>query len=160
LSVGVTSSVPGSVLLVYEQTGELEFMAAVGAGSEQLPGMRLPAGAGIAGRTLREGRSLLIDDTQHDTHFYGTIDQMTGVSTRRLIATPLRVKDRFIGVMEVINKRRGIFTAADVRVLDQLAPTAATAIDNARHTRGRLTRSTPSQSGLSAVAISAALGRR
>jgi GAF domain-containing protein len=42
------------------------------------------------------------------------------------------VKERFIGVMEVINKRHGSFTAADVRVLDLLAPTAATAIDNAR----------------------------
>ncbi len=131
-AVGMLQVEAGSVLLVDEQTGELEFMAAVGAGAEQLPGMRLPAGAGIAGRALREGRSLLIDDTQHDTHFYGTIDRKTGVSTRRLIATPLRVKDRFIGVMEVINKRRGTFTAADVHVLDQLAPTAAAAIDNAR----------------------------
>jgi len=130
--VGMLQVEAGSVLLVDEQTGELEFMAAVGAGSEQLPGMRLPAGAGIAGRALREGRSLLIDDTQQDTHFYESIDQTTGISTRRLIATPLRVKDRFIGVMEVINKQRGTFTTADVRVLDQLAPTAATAIDNAR----------------------------
>ncbi len=131
-AVGMLQVEAGSVLLVDEQTGELEFMAAVGAGSEQLPGIRLPAGAGIAGRALREGRSLLIDDTQHDTFFYKTIDRKTGISTRRLIATPLRVKDRFIGVMEVINKRRGTFTAADVHVLDQLAPTAAAAIDNAR----------------------------
>jgi PAS domain S-box-containing protein len=131
-AVGMLHVEAGSVLLVDEQTGELEFMAAVGAGSEQLPGLRLPAGAGIAGRALREGRSLLIDDTQHDDHFYDSVDQQTGVSTQRLIATPLRVKDRLIGVMEVINKRHGSFTAADVRVLDQLAPTAATAIDNAR----------------------------
>jgi two-component system, NtrC family, sensor histidine kinase HydH len=131
-AVGMLQVEAGSVLLVDEQTGELEFMAAVGVGSDQLPGMRLPAGAGIAGRALREGRSLLIDDTQRDTHFYEDVDRMTGLSTQRLIATPLRVKDRFIGVMEVINKRRGPFTAGDVRVLDQLAPTAATAIDNAR----------------------------
>ena len=42
------------------------------------------------------------------------------------------MKERYIGVMEVINKRTGPFTAADVRVLDMLAPTAAAAIDNAR----------------------------
>ena len=131
-AVGMLQVEAGSVLLVDEQTGELEFMAVVGAGSEQLLGVRLPAGAGIAGRALREGRSLLIDDTQHDTHFYSSVDQQTGINTQRLIATPLRVKDRLIGVMEVINKRRGSFTIADVRVLDQLAPTAATAIDNAR----------------------------
>jgi two-component system, NtrC family, sensor histidine kinase HydH len=131
-AVGMLQVEAGSVLLVDEQTGELEFMAAVGAGSDQLPGLRLPAGAGIAGRALREGRSLLIDDTQRDFYFYENVDRTTGVHTQRLIATPLRVKDRLIGVMEVINKRRGAFTAADVRMLDQLAPTAATAIDNAR----------------------------
>ena len=131
-AVGMLQVEAGSVLLVDEQTGELEFAAAVGAGSDQLPGMRLPAGAGIAGRALREGRSLLIDDTQQDANFYETIDRATGINTHRLIATPLRVKDRFIGVMEVINKRRGAFTSADVRTLDQLAPTAAAAIDNAR----------------------------
>lgn len=131
-AVGMLQVEAGSVLLVDEQTGELEFMAAVGAGADQLPGLRLPAGAGIAGRALSEGRSLLIDDTQQDSNFYENIDRTTGVHTQRLIATPLRVKDRLIGVMEVINKRRGPFTATDLRVLDQLAPTAATAIDNAR----------------------------
>ncbi len=122
----------GSVLLLDEATQELEFVAAVGAGSEQIMGLRLPAGAGIAGQALSEGRSLLVDDTQESTSFYEAVDHLTGLSTHRLIATPLRVKERYIGVMEVINKRRGPFTVNDVRVLDLLAPTAATAIDNAR----------------------------
>jgi PAS domain S-box-containing protein len=122
----------GSVLLLDEETQELEFVAAVGAGAEQIMGLRLPAGAGVAGQALSEGRSLLVDDTQDSQTFYQAVDRLTGLSTQRLIATPLRVKERPIGVMEVINKRSGPFTAADVRVLDLLAPTAAAAIDNAR----------------------------
>jgi PAS domain S-box-containing protein len=122
----------GSVLLLDEATQELEFVAAVGGGAEQVMGLRLPAGAGIAGQALNEGRSQLVDDTQDSTAFYEAIDHVTGLSTQRLIATPLRVKDRYIGVMEVINKRRGPFSADDLRVLDMLAPTAAAAIDNAR----------------------------
>jgi len=122
----------GSVLLLDEDTQELEFVAAVGAGSEQVTGLRLPAGAGVAGQALSEGRSLLVDDTQRSANFYEAVDHLTGLNTQRLIATPLRVKERFIGVMEVINKRSGPFTEADVRVLDLLAPTAAAAIDNAR----------------------------
>ncbi len=122
----------GSVLLLDETTDELEFVAAVGAGAEQINGLRLPAGAGVAGQALREGHSLLVDNTQHTTSFYEAIDQLTGLNTQRLIATPLRVKERFIGVMEVLNKRNGSFTAADVRLMDLLAPSAAAAIDNAR----------------------------
>jgi two-component system, NtrC family, sensor kinase len=122
----------GSVLLLDEGTQELEFVAAVGAGSDHIMGLRLPAGAGIAGQALSEGRSLLIDEAQYNPSFYEAVDRVTGLNTRRLIATPLRVKERFIGVMEVINKRSGPFTAADLRMLDLLAPTAAAAIDNAR----------------------------
>ncbi len=40
-----------------KHTEELEFVAAVGAGSDHIMGLRLPAGAGIAGQALREGRS-------------------------------------------------------------------------------------------------------
>jgi PAS domain S-box-containing protein len=122
----------GSVLLLDDATEELEFVSAVGAGADQIMGMRLPAGAGIAGQALSEGRSLLVDDTQYSPTFYQVVDHLTGLNTQRLIATPLRVKERYIGVMEVINKRSGPFTADDVHVLDMLAPTAATAIDNAR----------------------------
>jgi PAS domain S-box-containing protein len=122
----------GSVLLLDEETQELEFVAAAGAGSEQIMGLRLPAGAGVAGQALSEGRSLLVDNTQDSSSFYEAVDHLTGLNTQRLVATPLRVKDRFIGVMEVINKHSGPFTVDDIRVMDLLAPAAAAAIDNAR----------------------------
>jgi PAS domain S-box-containing protein len=100
----------GSVLLLDEGTQELEFVAAVGAGSDQIMGLRLPAGAGLAGQALSEGRSLLVDEAPHNPNFYGAVDRLTGLNTQRLIATPLRAKERFIGVMEVINQRSGPFT--------------------------------------------------
>ncbi|CAG0926654.1 two-component system, sensor histidine kinase ChiS [Thermoflexales bacterium] len=131
-AVGMLQAEAGSVLLLDEANHQLEFVAAVGARADLVMNLRLPAGAGVAGQALREGRSLLVDDAQHSASFYEDVDHTTGLTTQRLIATPLRVKERFIGVMEVINKRHGPFTAADMRVLDMLAPTAAAAIDNAR----------------------------
>ncbi|MFN8596462.1 MAG: GAF domain-containing protein [Anaerolineae bacterium] len=122
----------GSVLLLDDETGELFFAAAVGKNSEGLKGVRLPSGAGIAGRALREGRTLLVDDTQRDRQFYSGVDQLTGLTTTMLVASPLRVHNRPIGVMEVINKRGVLFTPADAHLLDLLAPSAATAIENAR----------------------------
>ncbi|CAG0930261.1 partial two-component system, NtrC family, sensor kinase, partial [Planctomycetaceae bacterium] len=131
-AVSMLQGEAGSVLLLDEVTGELYFAAAVGPGGEQLRGVRLPAGAGIAGRALREGHTLLVDEAQADRQFYRGVDQLTGLTTHMLVAAPLRVHNRAIGVMEVINKRGVPFTAADARLLDLLAPTAATAIDNAR----------------------------
>ncbi len=55
-----------------------------------------------------------------------------GFETRNLLATPMLVKDRAIGVVEVINKRGADgFTDADVELAGALAGLAATAIDNA-----------------------------
>ena len=131
-AVSLLQGEAGSVLLLDESTGELYFAAAVGPGGEQLRGVRLPAGAGIAGRALREGRTLLVDQAQTHNEFYRGVDTLTGLTTQMIVAAPLRVHNRAIGVMEVINKRGVPFTRADARLLDLLAPTAATAIDNAR----------------------------
>lgn len=122
----------GAVLLLDEATDELKFVAAVGIGSDRITNQRLPAGLGIAWQAMREGEALLVNDATQNPHFYRAIEQIAGIRTERIIAAPLRVKGRFIGVMEVINKRHGPFTVADMRVLDLLAPTAAAAIENAR----------------------------
>lgn len=131
-AVSMLQGEAGSVLLLDEATGELYFAAAVGPGGDRLRGVRLPPGAGLASRAWREGRTLLIDHTQLDDQFYRGVDELTGLTTQMLVAAPLRVHNRSIGVMEVINKRGTPFAAADARLLDLLAPTAATAIDNAR----------------------------
>ena len=131
-AVSMLQGQAGSVLLLDEATGELVFAAAVGPGGDQLRGVRLPPGEGLADRAWREGRTLLIDHAQLDDQFYRGIDALTGLTTQMLVAAPLRAHNRSIGVMQVINKRGAPFTAADARLLDLLAPTAAAAIDNAR----------------------------
>jgi GAF domain-containing protein len=56
----------------------------------------------------------------------------TGFQTRNLVAVPLLVKDKAIGVVEVINKigDQG-FTPLDLDIAQALASFAAVAIDNA-----------------------------
>ena len=131
-AVGVLQGEAGSVLLLDEGTGELVFSASVGPAADRLMGMRLPRGVGIAGQALSDGYPLLIADAQSDSRFYNKVDAVTGMVTRSIMATPLRSRGRMIGVMEVLNKLGGQFTANDLRLLDSLAQTAATAIDNAQ----------------------------
>jgi signal transduction histidine kinase len=69
---------------------------------------------------------------QQDSVFYSQVDQLSGLTTQNLLASPLSVRGRIIGVLEVVNKSSGSFSMADLALLEALAGPAATAIENAR----------------------------
>ena len=76
--------------------------------------IRTPADRGIAGAAFREGALINVQDAQTDPRFYGEIDRQTGFTTRTLLAVPLRgIDNEVIGVLELLNKRGGTFTATD-----------------------------------------------
>jgi len=97
-----------------------------------LRGTHVPVATSLAGQAVREGRSLIIGDAQRDMHFFGQVDRVSGLTTQNLLAAPLSVRGRTIGVLEVVNKRSGRFSMADLALLEALAGPAATAIENAR----------------------------
>lgn len=121
-----------SVLLYDKPNDELVFAAVAGAGSEKLAGTRLPVSVGVAGWALRERQPILVDDAQHDAHFYDGIDTAIGLTTRSLLAVPLIFEDTVIGVVEAINKAKGVFTQHDLELLEGLTSSAALAIDRAK----------------------------
>ncbi len=60
-------------------------------------------------------------------------DEETGFTTKSLLAVPLQVKGRVIGVLEIINKKDRLpFVDADKDLLTAFAGQAAVAIENAR----------------------------
>ena len=131
-AIEVLQGEAGSVLLLEESDGDLVFAATAGPSGEKLRGTRVPVAASLAGQAVREGRSLIVGNAQHDDRLYRRVDGITGLTTQNLLATPLQVRDRIIGVLEVINKRAGQFTLTDLALLEALAVPAATAIENAR----------------------------
>lgn len=123
----------GASLLLLEPGGdELVFMASISPASERLIGARMPAAAGIAGWAVAERQSVLLNNAQQDPHFYKDIDALTHLTTRSLIAVPLMVRDKVIGVIEVINKLNGTFDLSDLGLLQALGSSAAIAIENAQ----------------------------
>jgi signal transduction histidine kinase/GAF domain-containing protein len=122
----------GSVLLLDEESSELVFEAAVGPLSEKVKGLRLPLGQGIAGWVAREGQPLLVPNIEEDPRFYSRIDRATGFITKSILAVPLKVKGKVIGVIEAVNRTEGDFGQADVELLSSMAQSAAIAIENAR----------------------------
>jgi signal transduction histidine kinase len=73
------------------------------------------------------------NDAQRSSNHFDATDQQTGFVSKTLLAVPLQVKDRVIGVIEVINRRDGLpFGGDDQNLLTAFAGQAAVAIENSR----------------------------
>ncbi|MBN1954485.1 MAG: GAF domain-containing protein, partial [Anaerolineae bacterium] len=115
-----------------ERPGELVCWAASAPPDVGSPrGLRLQVGEGIAGWVAQHGESAIVPDVAADPRFSATVDEQTGFQTESVLAVPLIVRGRVLGVLEVINKLGGAVDAADCELLETLASAAAIAIDNA-----------------------------
>ncbi len=123
-----------SLMLLDEKSGDLVFQVAQGQVGERLrEGFRLPKGQGIAGCVCQSGEPILVEDAYKDPRFHKDFDERTGYRTRSILCVPLKLKDRIIGVSQVINKLDGTpFSQEDLETFTDLCRHAAIAIENAR----------------------------
>ena len=122
----------GSLLLLDEDSGMLEFKKILSGSQERMVGFKLKPGEGIAGYVVQKGEPLLVLDTQNDPRFCPRLDEAIGFVTRSLLCVPLKVKDKIIGVIEVINKLDSQFDENDLWLLNYMAGSVAIALENAR----------------------------
>lgn len=122
----------GSLWLVESGGNEIACHACVG--PHPITGLRLPISEGIVGRSVRENICQRVFDVAKDPHFSQTMDAQSGFVTRSILCAPMRLSDRAIGAIEVINRRSGDgrFAESDAHLLQVLASSAALAIANAR----------------------------
>jgi sigma-B regulation protein RsbU (phosphoserine phosphatase) len=122
----------GSLWLVESEATEIACHACVG--PHPITGLRLPVTEGIVGRSVRENLCQRVLDVAKDPHFSQTMDAQSGFVTRSILCAPMRLSDRAIGAIEVINRRGGDgrFAESDAHLLQVLASSAALAIANAR----------------------------
>lgn len=133
IATKLTATEASSILLLDKKTGELHFEAATGIKGQEVKPIVVPLDKSIAGWVVKEGEPLLIPDVRKDPRHYHQVDDKTQFSTRSILGVPLRVKDKVIGVLEVLNKIDDQeFTQDDVETLTILAAQAAIAIENAR----------------------------
>lgn len=122
-----------SLFLMDEATGELYFDIISGEESVELQGLRIPQGQGIVGICALEKRSILVNDAQNDPRLYKKIDEVSQNVTRNLMASPLLVEDRTIGVIEVINTvDRSTFSERDLQVFESFSDSVAIALQRRR----------------------------
>jgi Nif-specific regulatory protein len=118
----------GTLYLVDPEAGELFSKAAH---LPELKQIRLKVGQGIAGTVAATGQTLNLPSAEGDGRFFREIDRKTGYRTRSVLAAPMRDRDsNVIGVVQVLNAKRGSFSAADEEYLKRLAAEAALAVEN------------------------------
>ncbi len=133
MAAELTGSEKGSILLRDVRSGELRFCTASGAQSQELENVPVPVEGSIAGTVLRSGQPLIVQDARSDPRHYKGVGERIGSETESLLAVPLQIKERCIGVLEAVNKQDGDgFSEEDVDTLMTLAAQAAVAIENAR----------------------------
>ncbi len=123
-----------SLLLVDEEKNELYFEIAVGRAAESIKDLRLKIGEGVAGWVAQNGIPLVIPEVKKDPRFSQRADDKTHFATQSLICIPLRIRDKVMGVIELVNQKltppQGPLT---LEALYTIADYAAIALENARH---------------------------
>ena len=117
------------LLLVDEEGDELEFDVTFGVEDEELQGVRLPLGHGIAGLVAATGQPLALSDAADDPRVSREIADSLPYVPTSILCVPLFYDDRLIGVLEVLDKDGGrSFTSRDIETLGAFAKQAAIAI--------------------------------
>lgn len=115
-----------AVLLLDEQTEELVARAALGI--EEEVGVRIPLGAGFAGRVALEARPMVIDVDEYPV-FNPILRQK---HLRSMVGVPLLVKGASLGVLHVGTLTPRTFTRDEVELLQLVSERVAIAIERAQ----------------------------
>ncbi len=130
----LTEGEASSLVLKNPEDGKLYFEIALGPKGRDVKKFSLNPGEGIAGWVAAHSQSLIVNDVETDSRFYGEISKSIGFPTYSILAVPMVVRDNCVGVIEIINKKdKKYFTQEDLQWLEIFAVQAAIAIENARY---------------------------
>ncbi|MFC1592304.1 diguanylate cyclase [Thermodesulfobacteriota bacterium] len=123
-----------SLLLVDEDRQELYFEIVVGdfKHADKIKDIRLKLGEGVAGWVAKTGRPLFVPSVDEEPHFTKRVDAVTQFSTESIVCIPLKIREKVLGVIELINKKDITpLHHYDIEILNTVADYAAIALENA-----------------------------
>ena len=101
----------GSVFLYDPNTDELWSTVALGMGGEVI---RIPSRIGLAGACFQDGKTMNLEDVYQDPRFNKEVDAHTRYHTRSLLCMPLYTRaGSILGVIQLLNKKEGVFNEED-----------------------------------------------
>nr|MBA3243032.1 GAF domain-containing protein [Acidobacteriota bacterium] len=122
----------GGILLTNSVGSRLTFMGSYGLSGKYLEAVRdAEGGTPVADSVVESGAALIINDIKRDQRFSSPIVQEEGI--RATLSTPLLVKNKIIGTLDVYSKTKPQpFDDEARQILSLLANQAALAIENTR----------------------------
>ena len=121
----------GTLFLNDNDTNELYSRVAQGDLTREI---RILNNVGIAGAIFQNKTGEIIHDVYEDSRFNKEVDQETGYKTKNMICCPVKTVDNeTIGVIQVLNKKKGRFTKDNLFFVESVATQAAVSIQNAQN---------------------------
>lgn len=119
----------GAAVALGEQ--DPEFMICRASSGNDAPpiGARLQVGSGFSGECVKTGMLLRCDDAEVDARVDAESCRALGI--RSILAAPVRVDDKSIGLIEAFSAEPDAFTEVDGRVLQRLADTVLAVVNRA-----------------------------
>jgi TPR repeat protein/putative methionine-R-sulfoxide reductase with GAF domain len=117
-----------AIALAAKDPGTMICRASAGPGAPPV-GATLQVGSGFSGECVRTGRILRCDDTETDERVDSKSCRALGI--RSMLAAPLRLGDRVVGLLEVFSEQPGAFGENDTGVLQRFAETIVAAVNRA-----------------------------
>ncbi|MEA1937869.1 MAG: GAF domain-containing protein, partial [Pseudomonadota bacterium] len=125
-----TGAERSSLFLYDSERNRLVTLIAEGLEKQELV---VPTDVGLVGCTFTEGKLLNVADAGKDLRFNTEIDRKTGFVTRNILCVPIfGMKGRKLGVMQLLNKTRGVFTRHDENWMRAFVGQISIALENAR----------------------------
>ena len=140
ISLDVVNAGAGSIIMHDAENDRLVFRYVVGEKADELIGFELNCDQGVCGAVFQSGETHVSEDMKAEERHVREVGDRVQYQTLNMVTVPLKnVEGIPIGVMQVLNKVDGCFTAGDVAILDILAAQSAAAIASARlHEEARL----------------------
>lgn len=128
----IANAAEASILLYDDTKRKLNFEVVTNMELPNMRGLDVPLEGSIAGWILTNRKPVRIGDVQDDSRYFPGVENATRYATQSILGVPLITKDKVIGVLEVLNKKKGAFSDSDEELLLVLASQAAVAIENTR----------------------------
>jgi signal transduction histidine kinase len=125
-----------SLFLHDPKTDELWSKVALGMEGQEI---RIPSGSGVAGHCFRTGETINLADAYDDPRFKKEVDVQTGYRTLSLFCAPIHNRDgKRLGVIQLLNKKEGVFAGEDETFLRIFANHASIFIEIAQLQQARI----------------------
>jgi signal transduction histidine kinase len=125
-----------SIFLFDPYTDELWSTVALGMAGEVI---RFPSSTGLAGSCFQTGETINLEDAYTDKRFNKEVDSHTGYRTKSVLCMPLYNREGSrMGIIQLLNKKDGVFTSEDETFLQTFGNHASVFIEMAQLQKARI----------------------